>query len=257
MSRAPETPTLAGWGRIPVPGHEDVSEDLVAATRGAVLSRGLGRSYGDSSLPASPDAKVVGTRLADRILAWDATTGRLRAEAGLSLAALNRFSMPQGFFTPVTPGTKFVTLGGMVASDIHGKNHHRDGCFGAHVTGITMRLASDDVVACGPDREPELFWAAVGGMGLLGHILEVEVQLHRISSPWIWSEVTRVHDIDEYMAALADGAARWPMTVGWIDCLNRGARLGRGVLVAGRWATADEAPARFPPAPREVRLPFD
>jgi decaprenylphospho-beta-D-ribofuranose 2-oxidase len=248
---------LSGWGRVPRPGSERVSEDLEAITAGAALSRGLGRSYGDSSLPARADARVAGTRLADRILSWDPATGRLRAEAGLALAELNRFSMPQGWFTPVTPGTKFVTLGGMVASDVHGKNHHRDGCFGGHVTALRVRVASDDVLECGPDREPDLFWATVGGMGLLGHILEVEVQLQPIASSWIQSEVTRVGDIDEYMAALAEGAARWPMTVGWIDCLNRGKRLGRGVLTAGRWAAVGEAPPQAPPTPRSVRVPFD
>jgi decaprenylphospho-beta-D-ribofuranose 2-oxidase len=259
MARNAAIPTLSGWGRTPRPGREQLAEDLEEATRGAVLSRGLGASYGDASLPAAATDKVVGTRLADRILAWDPATGILRAEAGLSLAALNRMSMPQGFFTPVTPGTQFVTLGGMVASDVHGKNHHRAGCFGGHVRKLRMRLASDELVECGPaDGEPDgLFWATVGGMGLLGHIVEVEVALERISSPWIWSEVTRVDSIEEYMEALTDGAQRWPMTVGWIDCLNSGKRMGRGFLSAGRWATPEEAPASFPRPPHPLRMPVD
>jgi FAD/FMN-containing dehydrogenase len=257
MARLTAAPTLAGWGRVAVPGREVLSADLVEASRGAVLMRGLGRSYGDSSLPARPDDKVVGTRLAGRVLAWDTATGRLRAEAGMALADLNALTMPAGWFTPVTPGTKFVTLGGMVASDVHGKNHHVDGCFGGHVTGLRMRVASDDVIACSPTVEPELFWATVGGMGLTGHLLEVEVQLHRITSPWLWTETTRLRDLDGQLGALADGAGRWPMTVGWLDCLHRGRGMGRGVLIAGRWATADEAPAAFPRASRNLRLPFD
>ncbi len=250
-------PTLAGWGRLPVSGRELVGEDLEAQTRGAVLSRGLGRSYGDSSLPAQPAHKVVGTRLADRILAWDVAGGRLRAEAGLSLATMNRLSMPRGWFTPVTPGTQFVTLGGMVASDVHGKNHHREGCFGAHVRGLRLRLGTDEIVECAPDREPELFWATVGGMGLTGHILEVDVGLHAIPSSWIWCESQRVGSIDEYLSALAEAAPRFPMTVGWIDCLAGGQRMGRGILLSGRWAEPGEAPAAAPRPPRGKRLPVD
>ncbi len=249
--------TLEGWGRLPVPGRELLSANLEEATRGAVLSRGLGRSYGDSSLPAEPGDKVVGTRLADRVLAFDAASGVLRAEAGLSIAALNRLFVPRGFFPPVTPGTQFVTLGGMVASDVHGKNHHRDGCVGPHVRALRVRLASDDVVECSPTVEPELFWGCVGGMGLLGHILEVELVLQPISSPWIVQDTERVGNIDEYLAALEERAGQWPMTMGWIDCLSRGAALGRGLLMAGRWATPEEShhrPARGLP---EVTLPVE
>jgi len=249
--------TLSGWGRLPVPGRELVGEDLEAATRGAVLSRGLGRSYGDSSLPAAPAHKVVCTRLADRVLAFDAASGLLRAEAGLSLAAMIRLSMPRGFFTPVTPGTKFVTLGGMVASDVHGKNHHREGCFGAHVTALKLRLASDELVECSPTREPELYWATVGGMGLTGHILEVEARLHAIPSSWIWAESSRVGSLDEYLSALAESAPRWPMTVGWIDCVGRGKHVGRGILTCGRWAEPGEAPAAAPREPRAKNFPVD
>ncbi len=253
----PAAPTLAGWGRLPVPGREWLTEDLESATRGAILSRGLGRSYGDSSLPARAEHKVVGTRLANRILSFDLATGVVRAEAGLCLAELNRLSMPRGWFTPVTPGTKFVTMGGMVASDVHGKNHHREGCFGAHVRALRMRLADDSVVECGPDEEPELFYATIAGMGLTGHILEVEFQLQRIASPWIYMESERVGDIGEFLAALAEGAPRWPMTMGWIDCLTRGRRLGRGILMAGRWADADEAPRRAPRDKRTKTFPVE
>ncbi len=181
-SKAAE-PTLVGWGRVPEPGRELLSEQLEPLTRGAVLSRGLGRSYGDSSLPASPGDKVVATRLANRILAFDEASGVLRAEAGFNLNELNRLFIPRGYFSPVTPGTKFVTLGGMVASDVHGKNHHVDGCFGAHVRRLRMRLADDSLIECSPEEHADLFWGTVGGMGLLGHVLEVEVPLKKIASP--------------------------------------------------------------------------
>lgn len=250
-------PTLAGWGRMPLPGKEVLSENLEKVTFGATLSRGLGRSYGDSSLPARASDKVVGTRLASRILSFDETTGVLRAEAGFSLVEMNRLFIPRGFFTPVTPGTKYVTLGGMVASDVHGKNHHVEGCFGAHVRALKMRLADDSIVECGPDLLPDLFDATVGGMGLTGHILEVEVTLHRIPSPWIFMESERVPSIDEFLGALGRAAPRWPMTVGWIDCLASGSSAGRGVLMAGRWATAEEAGNKPVPQGPKVRFPVD
>lgn len=248
---------LEGWGRLPVPGRELLSTNLEAITKGAVLSRGLGRSYGDSSLPAHPSDKVAATRLADRIISFDPETGILRAEAGLSLAEMNRLFLPRGFFTPVTPGTKFVTLGGMVASDVHGKNHHRKGCFGAHVRSLRIRLANDDIVECSESQYPDLFYGTIGGMGLLGHILEVEVALERIPSPFIFMESQRVSGIDEFLRELARTARIWPMTVGWIDCLSQGSSLGRGILTVGRWATAEEAKGLPMPKSFEVTLPIE
>src|SRR5213078_961608 len=132
----------------------------------AVLTRGLARSYGDSSLPPPSHPIVVATPLADRILTFDAERGILRAEAGFSLQSLYRLFLPRGWFTPVSPGTQFVTLGGMVASDVHGKNHHRDGCFGAHVLALKLRVADGRVITCSPEVERDLFRATIGGMGL-------------------------------------------------------------------------------------------
>src|SRR5262247_1887261 len=191
---------LAGWGRAPiVPEHEVRSEDLARIADGRPLSRGLGRSYGDSSLPAPRDHEVVSTVLADRILSFDADSGVLRGEAGLSLDDIYRLFLPRGWFVPVTPGTKFVTLGGMVAADVHGKNHHKDGCIGAHVTSLKMRVADGRIVACGPGRETDLFRATVGGMGLTGHILEVALRLRRVPRPWIVQESLRMADIDAFI----------------------------------------------------------
>jgi FAD/FMN-containing dehydrogenase len=257
LAAAPDLAQLSGWGRLGVPGRELLSEDLESATRGAVLSRGLGRSYGDSSLPASPGDRVVATRLANRILEFDPATGLLRAEAGLSLAELNRLFIPRGWFSPVTPGTKYVTLGGMVASDVHGKNHHREGCFGAHVRRLRMRLADDSIVTCSPSEHADLFWGTIGGMGLLGHVLEVTFGLHAIPTPWLYTESERVPDIDHFLASLGQAAPAWPMTMGWIDCLNRGRTMGRGILMAGRWATREEAPALPPREARKKTFPID
>jgi len=254
---AADVPVLAGWGRLPMPGREVLSENLEAVSAGAVLSRGLGRSYGDSSLPASPADKVVGTRLANRILHFDPVAGILRAEAGLSLAEMNRLFIPRGWFTPVTPGTQFVTLGGMVASDVHGKNHHRDGCFGAHVRSLRMRLADDSVVECSPTQDADLFYGTIGGMGLLGHVLEVEFAFQRIASPWIYMESERVGNVDEFLGSLSKAASSFPMSMGWIDCLSRGRSMGRGIMMAGRWATPAEAPAAPPAEAKKIVFPVE
>ena len=255
MSRA-HAATLSGWGRIAVPGREVRSEDLVGLTEDAILCRGLGRSYGDSSLPPPSHPVVAGAALADRILAFDPATGVLRAEAGLSLREMNRLLKPRGFFTAVTPGTEYVTLGGMVAADVHGKNHHRDGTFGNHVTSLRMRVADGRIVECSRDVEPDLFRATVGGMGLTGHILEVSCRLIRIPSSWIVTESERISDIDAFIAGLKEAGRTWPYTLGWIDCLSRGSALGRGILMRGRFAEAGEAPPRPPrPLPR-LTVPF-
>lgn len=256
--RRPREEKLSGWGRVPtVSARQVLSEDLASITKDVPLSRGLGRSYGDASLPAQGDGRVAGSVLADRILSFDPDSGILRAEAGLSLREIVRLFLSRGFFTPVSPGTQFVTLGGMVAADIHGKGHHRDGCFGQHVTSLRVRVADGRIIDCSPTKERDLFRATIGGMGLTGHILEVAVRLKRIPSPWIYFESVRVPDIDAYIAALKESSSTWPQTVGFIDCTKRGRHLGRGILIKGRWAEPSEAPPFPPPQKRERNIPFD
>ena len=239
------TSQLSGWGRTFVPGKELRSEDLPAITKGAALSRGLGRSYGDASLPAQ-GGTVVGTTLADRILAFDEATGLLRVEAGVCLGDLNRLLLPRGFFTPVTPGTTYVTLGGMVASDVHGKNHHVAGTFGKHVRSLLIRTGTGQVVKCSREQERELFLATLGGMGLTGHILEIEVAFPKIPSPWIYEETETAPNFDVFLEKLNKASQNFPMTVSWIDTISSGASMGRGIVFAGRWAEPNEAKEGLP-----------
>ncbi|NLF08565.1 MAG: FAD-binding oxidoreductase [Pirellulaceae bacterium] len=257
MTLKPYHARLSGWGRCPVvDGLLLKSENLAAGGETASLARGLGRSYGDSSLPADADRPVLDTTLADRLLSFDPASGMLRAEAGASLFMLNRVFLRRGWFVPVSPGTQFVTLGGMVASDVHGKNHHVDGCFGEHVTSLKLRTGDGRIVECSDRCEPELFRATIGGMGLTGHVLEVEFPMRKIPSPWIWSESERIENLDRMVSGLKEAAREWPMTVGWVDCLARGAKLGRGILMKGRWATPDQAPGKPPAVKRRLRVPF-
>lgn len=247
---------ISGWGGTSVFGVERQAEDLERLTLDVPLSRGLGRSYGDSSLPPASRPLVASTVLADRLLAFDEQTGDLTAEAGYGLRDLWDTFLPRGWFTPVSPGTQFVTLGGMVAADVHGKNHHREGTIGPHVRALTLRVATGAIVRCSRDTEPDLFRATIGGMGLTGHILDVTIRLVRIPSPWIFGETRRVRNIGEFIAALKSAGPGWPFTMGWIDCLKRGDGMGRGVLFCGRWATAQEAPRRFPTRRRRPAVPF-
>lgn len=256
-SQANTEATLSGWGNVPVPGHERLTERIDRASEGAVLSRGLGRSYGDSSLPPPDRREVLGTRLADRILGFDPQSGVMRAEAGLSLVEINRLMLRRGWFPPVTPGTQYVTLGGMVAADVHGKGHHSAGCFGSgHVRNLKLRLADGRIVECSREVEADLFRATVGGMGLTGHILEVEFAMRSIPSPWIWSESRRCGDIDEFIETIEEVHSTWPYGVGWIDCLSRGRNMGRGILDYGRWATAEEAAGKPLPNRPGIPIPF-
>ncbi|MFT3926246.1 MAG: FAD-binding oxidoreductase [Myxococcales bacterium] len=254
MARKPAG--LSGWGRTFLPGEEKRSEQLIEVTAGSSLTRGLGRSYGDASLPAPGVQQVAGSTLADRIIGFDESTGVLRAEAGFALSELLRLYLPRGFFTPVTPGTKFVTLGGMVASDVHGKNHHVDGTIGRHVQGFKLQLADGSVVRCSRELEPELFRATLGGMGLTGHILEVDLKLVRVPSPYIVRESTRIPNLSEFLSALKESGKTWPFTVGWLDTAARGSALGRGILYVGRWAEPSEAPATYPKPKFSIVAPF-
>lgn len=248
---------LSGWGRSYRPGREMRSEDLVQVSGQVPLSRGLGRSYGDSSLPASGDSITLGTTLADRILGFDEHSGLLRVEAGLCLADLNRVFLPRNWFTPVTPGTKFVTLGGMVASDVHGKNHHVSGTFGRHVHSLLIRTGTGQIIHCSRQEHADLFLATLGGMGLTGHILEVVLQMEKIPSPWIYQESYRISCLDELLEMVRATAKEWPMTVSWVDTVARGKAMGRGILFVGRWARPEEAPAGVPQPRPTITAPFD
>ena len=255
----PQVREVAGWGNVGRSGRIIHPGNLTAATTTAQfpnLSRGLGRSYGDASLPAVESDLVLDTTAADRVVSFEPASGRLKAEAGISLAEIVRLYYPLGFFPPVTPGTKFVTLGGMVASDVHGKNHHVAGCIGAHVEQLTIRLPTGDIQTCGPSENTDLFNATCGGMGLTGHILDVTLTLEKIPSPWIYWETRRVPDIETYVRELKEAAPHWPYTMGWIDCVSGGRATGRGIIMMGRWATPSEAPPARPGPTKQKTFPL-
>lgn len=242
---------LSGWGRtaptsadVARPGtSEEVAELLRSANGRGVAPRGMGRAYGDAAQNAG--GRVLLTERLDAIVAFDGERGRVVAEAGLSLDRLMRFLIPNGWFVPVTPGTRFVSLGGAFAADIHGKNHHRDGAFSEHVEWIELVTPAGDVRRLSP-ADP-LFLATAGGMGLTGVITRLELRLIPIDGAAMSVTTERAGDLDAVLARLRAGDEEFRYSVAWIDCLKRGSGMGRGVLMWGDHAEGDRA---FDPATR-------
>jgi decaprenylphospho-beta-D-ribofuranose 2-oxidase len=206
-----------------------------------VLTRGLGRSYGDASLPPRGRGPVASSVRADRVLAFDEETGRIRVEAGLSVGRLADLFLPRGWFVSVTPGTRDVTVGGMIAADVHGKNHHASGTIGAHVEALRMRLPDGRIEDITDGASPELFRATLGGMGLTGHILDVTLAMEKVPSRHILEETRTYPDLESLVDALVEAGKSWPFTVAWSDLLATGSMIGRGILACGRWAAPEEA----------------
>jgi decaprenylphospho-beta-D-ribofuranose 2-oxidase len=249
LSRATE---LSGWGRHPraecalieARSVADVMAAIAAET--SLIARGNGRSYGDSALNPAATVSLVKSH---RFIEFDPASGMLTCEAGVMLEEIIDAFLPRGWFPPVTPGTKFVTIGGMIASNVHGKNHHLAGCFGDHVERLDLALADGSVVRCSRTANASLFEATCGGMGLTGVILNARLRLARVETSFIRRETRRTRNLDETMAAFeaTQGAT---YSVAWIDCLARGAALGRGLLFLGEHATV----AALPDAARSAPL---
>lgn len=241
--------TAESWGRWPrcrqrVLPLRDRQREL-PAFEGLALPRGNGRSYGDSCL--NPDGTLLDARALDRFIAFDPASGVLRAEAGLLLSAVLELAVPQGWFLPVTPGTRHVTLGGALANDVHGKNHHVAGTFGHHVRAFELLRSDGSRLRCSLDENHEWFAATLGGLGLTGLVTWVELQLRRIPGPAMEVESLRFGTLDEFFALSRESAATHEYTVAWIDCLARGASLGRG-----HFLRADHSAAPAPSPPRRV-----
>lgn len=255
---------VSGWGRYPVQTCELIRPERYAElspSTNRVIVRGQGRSYGDASL--NEGGRVILTERINRILEFDTATGRLRAEAGVTLQDVLEVAVPTGWFPAVTPGTKYVSLGGCVAADVHGKNHHWSGTFSAQVHEIEMILADGTGARCSADQNPQLFWATVGGMGLTGIIGEVTLQLIPIESARVLVQHRAAQDLESCFRLLDGTEFDDVYTVAWIDCLARGRSLGRGIVMRGHHAAASELSVRdrkqpFARVPRRARrVPLD
>lgn len=235
---------LSGWGRHPVQTCRvyrpekvsELAEVMAHAPEGGVLPRGLGRAYGDAAL--NEDGAVVSHLRLNRMLAFDAETGVLECEGGVPLGDVVAAFLPRGWFLPVVPGTRHVTVGGAIAADVHGKNHHRDGTFGRFVDEIRLVTPARGLIACSRERECEIFRATLGGMGLTGAIVSARLRLMRVESAFVRVDHRPVAGLDELVARMSAEDAAHRYSVAWIDGLARGRNLGRGVLMQGDHASA-------------------
>ena len=256
---------VQSWGRLSREPHHWVAladdpgviaGQLARAAPG--IARGAGRSYGDVAL--NPSGTLWSTRALDRYVRFDAVTGLLTVQAGVLLRDIQRTFAPRGWLLPVTPGTQIVTVGGAIANDVHGKNHHVAGAFGHHVRRIGLLRTDGEWRELTPEATPPAFAATVGGLGLTGVIVEADLQLTRIDNPWLDTETLPFGTLADFFAlAQQSEDDNWPYAVAWIDCLSARARQGaqhsgpRGIFERARPAPGIDRPA---PRPRELRMPF-
>jgi decaprenylphospho-beta-D-ribofuranose 2-oxidase len=258
------TRPISGWGRTaPTAARLALArrpDDLAAALKEAgprgVIARGLGRSYGDAAQNAGGD--VIVTTGLNRILDVDLAQARARVQAGVSLDFLMRTLVPLGLWPMVSPGTRQVTVGGAIGSDIHGKNHHHDGTFTSHVESLVLETPALGTVTVSPAQDPDLFWATAGGMGLTGLISEATIRLLPVETSVMRVDSERAPDLDTTLARLAAEDPRHRYSVAWLDCLARGPALGRGVLEFGDHAQLHDLPGGRRAPCRALRFdPFD
>ncbi len=254
--------SVLGWGRFPdfpqtinpVYWQSDVGAALrdLTARFGSTLAYGNGRSYGDSCLASSD--QVIGTRSLNRFIAVHWESGSIVAEAGVTLGELLKVCVPHGWLPPVLPGTKHVTLGGAVANDIHGKNHHVRGTFGRHVRRFGLVRSDAGAIECSPEQNPELYAATIGGLGMTGVIIWVELALMRIRSSNVDVTEARFDSLDEFLVLSRKLDAAHEYAVAWMDCLATGASTGRGIHTIADHP--DRGPLHAPDDGRKLRVPL-
>lgn len=261
MSKKP----ISNWGNFPVMDSQEIQFSTTEeATRYVRLQegfipRGNGRCYGDASLAGN----TISTLKYDKILSFDTEKGLLECQSGLTLDKILEVIVPKGWFLPVTPGTKFITVGGAVASDVHGKNHHVDGSFSNHILEMDVLLADGRVLTCSSSNEySDLFWATCGGMGLTGLITRVKFDLKKVETAYIKQKQVKAENLEEVIR-LFDEYKDYTYSVAWIDCLKKGKNFGRSILILGEHATEADLPAAKKSAPldlkakKQITFPFN
>jgi FAD/FMN-containing dehydrogenase len=246
------------WGRYPKTSHsfvhkpawnDQVPEILSNAAIGSLLPHGLGRSYGDSCL--NEGRELIDCRRLNRILGFDEETGTVRCESGVTLSDIINVFLPKGWFLPVTPGTRFVTVGGAIANDVHGKNQHCAGTFGAHVRQIALHRSSNGLVLCNSDRNFEMLQATIGGLGLTGVIAWADIQLRPVAGPWMEVELVPFQSLDSFLEISRESDGRFEYTVAWLDCFA--GKDARGIFFRGNHAAERGHPCR---PKHRLNLPF-
>lgn len=252
------TSEYVSWGRYPAAAHanaykpawnDQVASVLASASDASVLPYGLGRSYGDSCINAG--RSLIDCGRLDRILGFDESSGLLRCESGVTFADIIRVFLPKGWFLPVTPGTQFVTVGGAIANDVHGKNHHCAGTFGAHVRQFGLHRSEYGLVICNHELNPGMFRATIGGLGLTGAIAWADIQLRRVAGPWIDAETIPFRSLSSFLDLSRAGDGHFEYTVAWLDCFA--GKTPRGIFFRGNHSAATSK--AFHPK-RGPKLPF-
>jgi FAD/FMN-containing dehydrogenase len=233
---------VSSWGRLGRWAHDvralysqdQVPAQLKSEHRG--IAYGMGRSYGDVCLnPNGPLWKTTGL---DRFISFNATNGYLKCESGVLLRDIQRLFIPRGWILPVTPGTQMITVGGAIANDVHGKNHHILGSFGNHVQRVKLARTDGSIIECGPKLLPEWFAATIGGIGLTGVILEAEIQLAPVVGPWLITETLPYESLSEFFQLANESESKWMYSVSWIDCLAKGKV--RGLFMRANYCAQDK-----------------
>ena len=256
--------SIANWGNYPVIESNEESfafpdqlNQLIGENT-PFIPRGNGRCYGDASLAK----RTISTLKYDKILFFDISTGVFTCQSGLTLDQILEVVVPKGWFLPVTPGTKFITVGGAVASDVHGKNHHLDGSFSNHILEMKLALGSKEIIRCSPTEHADLLEATCGGMGLTGLITDVTFQLKKIETSYIRQKQVKAENLEEVIR-LFDQYHEYTYSVAWIDCLKKGANFGRSILILGEHASLNDlsgAQRKEPlqlPKKKQITFPFN
>ncbi|NML71537.1 FAD-binding oxidoreductase [Chryseobacterium sp. RP-3-3] len=248
------TQKVTNWGNFPVVEKEMRSEDSFKRIKEFVLNhneiiaRGNGRCYGDASLGET----IFSTKKLNKFISFDRLNGVIECESGVLLSDVLEIAVPQGYFLYVTPGTKFISVGGAIASDVHGKNHHAEGCFSEYVIEFKLMTESGDIITCSREQNADKFWATIGGMGLTGIILTIKFKLKNIESAYIRQESIKAENLDEIFR-LFEESESWTYTVAWIDCLQKGKNLGRSILMRGEHAFQHELPQNLNKQPLRLK----
>ena len=248
---------ISNWGNFPVVEKEVKSEESYSKikefinTKNDVIARGNGRCYGDAAL----GEHIFSTKKLNKFISFDRLKGILECESGVLLSDILEISVPQGYFLYVSPGTKFVTLGGAIAANIHGKNHHIEGSFCNYLLSFKIINENAEIINCSRTENAELFWASVGGMGLTGIILSAKIQLKNIETSYIRQESIKATNLDEIFT-LFEESKNWSYTVAWIDCLQKGQNIGRSIMLRGEHALLAELPPKLAAKPFAIKKKF-
>lgn len=248
---------IANWGNFPMVKKTMQAEEEIEKIRkflknhNEVIPRGNGRCYGDAALGEA----IFSTKRLNKFISFDRLNGVLECESGVLLSQILEISIPQGYFLSITPGTKFVSVGGAIASDIHGKNHHTEGCFSSCVLSFNLMNEHGEILQCSREENSDVFWATIGGMGLTGIILSAKIRLTPVETAYIRQESIKAENLDEIFQ-LFEESENWTYTVAWIDCLQKGKNIGRSILMRGEFALKAELPKNISKEPLKVKGKF-